>query len=315
MIFTFRDEEILKIKNRFGNQFYITISTALESLISKWYLANLVLIDSFSASLVFRGVSKVHGPVVMKFGVNGDEFLSEVSALKSFNGQGACKLIDYDLERKVLLEEFIYPGTELSKEKSIEKRLEVFCGLHKELYSSGTIRDKVFGDITRESEFKSYKDWILRIADYMKGLSHWQDLSFHMEQAKNLYLDLLDDYPEECLLHGDFHYYNILKSDKTYKIIDPKGVMGNPIFDIPRYMLNEFWDQEDKSKLDETMEVVFSYISSKLNIPKSVLSKLLYIEGTMAICWCVQDGADLNEKEEFVDMLEKLQMYMSKYAS
>jgi len=247
----------------------------------------------------------------MKFALNEKEFINEVNALKNFDQSQMCKLIDFDLDKKVLLEENILPGTELIKDKSIENRLEVFCDLYCQLHS------KIYNEqhiLLANNSFDSYKGWVTRITDYISQQENWKKIAIHMKKAKELYMKLSKDFNKKHLLHGDFHYYNILKSEKGYKLIDPKGVIGDPIFDIPRYMLNEFWDEENKLKIDETMEKVFDIISDQLNISRKILSEILYIEGSMAICWCIEDGASINEKDKYLFILEKFLMYIRKYS-
>ncbi|MBF4693768.1 aminoglycoside phosphotransferase family protein [Fusibacter ferrireducens] len=312
MNYIFKKDDITRIRDRFGEKFYNDISESIDAFIVKWRIDALELVESFSANLVFKGFSKNYGPIVMKFAPNLDEFTSEVNALRYFKGSRMCKLIDIDRDNRVLLEENILPGTELIKEKKIEHRLDVFCDLYNQLhYEKDT--DNCQCDEVDHKLFKSYKDWIYRITDYISQEENWHEVAFHMKRAKELYKILSHKYSNQRLLHGDFHYYNILKSENSYKVIDPKGVIGHPIFDIPRYMLNEFWDEENKLKIDETMAVVFDIFSQKLNISRKVLSELLYIEGTMAICWCVESGADIVEKVKYLDILDKLQAYMCQY--
>ena len=277
----------------------------------RWTVKDLVLIESFSSNLAFKGRSQIYGAVVMKFALNEKEFINEVNALKNFDQSQMCKLIDFDLDKKVLLEENILPGTELIKDKSIENRLEVFCDLYCQLHS------KIYNEqhiLLANNSFDSYKGWVTRITDYISQQENWKKIAIHMKKAKELYMKLSRDFNKKHLLHGDFHYYNILKSEKGYKLIDPKGVIGDPIFDIPRYMLNEFWDEENKLKIDETLEKVFDIISDQLNISRKILSEILYIEGSMAICWCIEDGASINEKDKYLFILEKFLMYIRKYS-
>ena len=309
-MFEFKTEESDKIINRFGNEFYSRLWTLMEVTIVKWQIVELELVNSFSSSLVFKGISEVHGPVLMKFGVDHLEFLSEVHALKYFGGRGFCRLIDVDVENSILLEELITPGQELKLEELMEKRLEIFIDLYKKLH--GSTESQRFDENlhTREFSHKSYKDWIFRITDYMDQKNEWLEIALHMKKAKEIYMELTQEYADETLLHGDLHYYNILKGKEGYQIIDPKGVIGNPIFDIPRYVLNEYYDESDRTIVDEKIGKLFSILSEQLMLPKKVLSKLLYIEGALAICWNIESGS---EKPEFLNTLNHLTQYINLY--
>jgi streptomycin 6-kinase len=97
-------------------------------------------------------------------------------------------------------------------------------------------------------------------------------------------------YPRKLLLHGDLHHYNILQNNQNgYTLIDPKGVVGDPIFDIPRFLLNELEDTLDKKLFDKIIYAI-TVIGEKLGIQTKTIKKAFYIEMAMAECWMVEDG-------------------------
>jgi streptomycin 6-kinase len=209
----------------------------------------------------------------------------------------------------VLLEEALEPGTTLFSENDIEKRLKVFCELFKSLhYDDGRSKESTHNSVATY-QHQSYTDWITKITEYMESKSSWAEITTHMKRAKAWYMEILDQYPDQTLLHGDFHYYNILKTQKGYKIIDPKGVLGHPMFDIPRYVLNEYWDEKDALKVDATVEKVLTVLSNQLDISKGLLSRLMYIEGAMAMCWFVEDGMSIDDKESVLESIGQLYRY------
>lgn len=313
MIYNFNTVDKINIIDNFGKEFFDKVSNLMDSLILKWNINDLKLINSFSANLVFKANSTLYGPVVLKFGRDNKEFSSEVNALKHFALPCVCKVYEVDRDNNVLLMESISPGDELLLENQMEKRLNTFCELYSKLHIRNRKQAASNAAINKDIGFESYKDWIYKITNYMDSRKEWYELTTHMERAKRIYVKLSMQYSKEYLLHGDFHYYNILKGEDSYKIIDPKGVIGDPVFDLPRYMLNEFLDEKDKSNRDNVIEKVFSVLSSELDISKYTLSKLLYIEGAMGICWCVQSGAKLIEKDGFLEILNKLESYILIY--
>jgi streptomycin 6-kinase len=60
-----------------------------------------------------------------------------------------------------------------------------------------------------------------------------------IDQAKALFADLIATQTSKMLLHGDFHNYNILSSDNEWRAIDPKGIIGEPEFDLAPFLENE----------------------------------------------------------------------------
>ena len=53
--------------------------------------------------------------VVLKAGVPGPELISEIQALRLYDGDGAVRLLDFDTDRGVLLMERLMPGRSLAR--------------------------------------------------------------------------------------------------------------------------------------------------------------------------------------------------------
>ncbi len=68
MIYNFKKVNIEKITENFGEIFYNKVENLINPSIDKWCIEELSLIQSYSANLVFKGYSKIHGSIVMKFG-------------------------------------------------------------------------------------------------------------------------------------------------------------------------------------------------------------------------------------------------------
>lgn len=187
-------------------------------------LASFQLIPSYSANLIFTCESEKHGDAVLKIGgVSSKESLAEFHALSEYNGGRFCKIFDADMENGIILEERIQPGNPLREEASLEKRLEVFCSLHHDLHIAPSNQDV----------YPTYAEWVTRITEYMSRREDCPQLYAYMKKAEELCLALSELYPQKLLLHGDLHHDNILLgAEEEYVIIDPKGVIGDPIFDV-----------------------------------------------------------------------------------
>jgi streptomycin 6-kinase len=49
---------------------------------------------------------------------------------------------------------------------------------------------------------------------------------------------LLATSPEPVFLHGDLHHYNIIRGQRGWRIIDPKGVVGDPAYEAAAFVRN-----------------------------------------------------------------------------
>lgn len=291
--FEFTEEEKNKVIRQFGKAFYEGIMRNLHRVVNEWELSSLTLVDSYSASLVFMVESEKFGPAVLKFGSNQKELRQERIALAIDEGRNFCKLYASDLDNSILLEERFVPGTVLRDETSVEKRLTVYCQLYKGLHV----------DIEDVKGYTTYTKWVTRITEYMSRLQEYQLLNAYMQQAEKIYLALTRRYSRTALLHGDFHHDNILLTDSgDYKLIDPKGIIGDPVFDIARFILNEFCFEEDIYSMKEHVMLVIDGIGQSLNIPCSVIRQCLFVETTMASCWWVESGVNQDGFERILLM-------------
>lgn len=290
--YCFKQNEIENIINHFGKDFYEKVLRDIEIYADKWSLTSFQLVPSYSANLVFICRSEIYGDVVLKIGnISSKETLTEFNTLREYNGRRFCKIFDADLDNGVILEERVQPGNPLRDVSSLDQRLSVFSSLYKELHIAPA----------KEEIYPSYIDWVSRITEYMSKRQDCKELYSYMKKANDICLSVSAIYSQKMLLHGDFHHDNILLgNDGKYIIIDPKGVVGDPVFDVPRFILNEF---EDKitTELYKKINHIICILENKLSIPSDILKQCLYVETAMGICWSVESGAAPEEYSKLIE--------------
>lgn len=275
------DYEVLRsrLKNKLNE--LIDILTKYRDL---WKLDSFTYIYYLSPNYLFKCHSEIYGEVILKIG-KPQEMQNEIKALLLYRGHKLCNIYEYDLANGVFLEEEIKPGMRLRSITNLEKRLEIFCHLVKDLYLQ--VFDK--------TSFPTYLDWINRAHNYVKTINH-QALKAYMDEALDYVKTLSLTYNRQYLLHGDLHHDNILlSSDGKYKIIDPKGVIGDPIFDLSQFMINE-----NNHQYDDTLKMNFgfmiNYLANNLNLPLEVVKKSLFIQAVLSECWNVESGVETDLK-------------------
>jgi streptomycin 6-kinase len=117
-----------------------------------------------------------------------------------------------------------------------------------------------------------------------------------MIKAEEICRQLWEKYTARQLLHGDLHHENILMGKDGYCAIDPMGVIGDPVFDIPTFILEEV-DRDTEDDYD----CIVKTIATKFSIPEQDIRALIYVESCRLNCCAVEDG-DYDE----VDMDETL---------
>ena len=263
MSYEFTERQIDEIIKNWGQEIYLKILQDIEIYSKKWRLSDLIFYEYFSINAIFFCKSETYGDCVLKIGSNEQEelFYREYSMLREYNGRRFVKAyesdIDKEKQKKAMLIERCIPGNRLTEEKILEKRLAVFT----ELYNGLHIEPKNPG---------IYESYVKQVYDIEKEI-----LSAYAQKAKNLIFDLIKTYDKKMLLHIDIHSDNILSSNGGYKIIDPKGIIGDPIFETGLYIFSECCEN---SIQPENIEIMFNYLEKRLDIPDIILRQCFYIE-------------------------------------
>lgn len=264
---------------------------------------------------IYTGVSNEFGPVVLKYDTNIEQLKSEYHMLAKLNGHHSCKVYAFNEDKGQLLEERILPGTKLRAEKSLEKRLNAFVEVFKAIHI-----DVIEDSEARTGEHKllrrgmpTYLGWLEEAGKFcerelQKSGARMEADELEKNNARTLVVwsqriscalaianELFEKYPDRVLLHGDLHHDNLLlREDGEYVFVDPKGVVGPKIFDLPRFILNELDTQYHESAV-EHIENAIATLCEKLDYPEEDVKKLFFMETVLANVWSIEDGEDVNE--------------------
>lgn len=242
---------------------------------------------------IYTGVSNEFGPVVVKYDTDIAQLKSEYHMLAKLNGHHSCRVYAFNEDKGQLLEERILPGTKLREEKSLEKRLnafaDVFEAIHIEVVEDSEARTGEHKLLRRC--MPTYIDWLEEASEFCEN-ELWKNRA---SRALAIARELFEKYPDRVLLHGDLHHDNLLlREDGDYVFVDPKGVVGPKIFDLPRFILNELDTRYQESDV-EHIEGVITTLCEKLDYPEEDVRTLFYMEAVLANVWFIEDGMDVNE--------------------
>ncbi len=266
--------------------------------VNRWQLSELKTVYETEYKAVYSSVAAEYGPVILKINQDTAQLAEEYALLHQLNGAGCCKVYAYDEAQGMLLEECLLPGTVLREEEALEKRIgafqSVFCQIHQDMSVQNAT----------DMDAPIYRDWLEDVCQYCE--EHHVDGLFadRAKQARAICEEMFAKYPERILLHGDLHHDNILlRADGTYGMIDPKGVIGPEILDIPRFIMNEI-DTKHTGAQEQHMRAVVCAISEAFFYPLEDVAKVYFMEVVLGNLWCLQDGEDVNAEE--IEIAEKI---------
>ena len=171
--------------------------------------------------------------VVLKLGVRPRrDWQAEVAALRLYDGVGGVRLLDADAEHGALLLERLRPGALLAELGDDERMNEIAAGLMRR-----TWREAPAGhDFPLVRELAAH----LNILRPSFGGTTGPFAPRLVEMAESFWAELSASQTQQLVLHGDLHHYNILRSGDGWKLIDPKGMVGEPAFEVASMLLNPY---------------------------------------------------------------------------
>jgi streptomycin 6-kinase len=171
----------------------------------------------------FASLAVPAGDVVLKIQFPDRESEHEAEALRVWDGEGAIRLLDYDVEFHALLLERARPGTPLY-EAGQDTALDVTIGLLPRLWKPV---GAPFRPLAEEAAW-----WSDHLAE------EWEQAGRPFERklldtALDALRTLASTQGEQVLVHQDFHAQNILRAEREpWLVIDPKPLAGEREFGI-----------------------------------------------------------------------------------
>lgn len=275
-----------------GQDIYSKILRNIETYSEKWKLSDLCFYEYYSINAIFFCKSELYGDCVLKIGgkYQDTEFNSEYHVLREYNGRRYVKVYEYDKKDKIMLIERVMPGERLSHEKSFEKRMDVFAELYNGLHIE-----------PQNSEiYTSYLEWICEaVRNCEKSQKDLKGQLTHVYRAKEICLEVCETYNRQMLLHIDIYDGNIVSDTYGYRLIDPKGFIGDPVFETGQFIFAECCENGVEP---EKIEIMLNRLEKSINIPQRILRQCFYIETVRFLC---HEGASQDDIER-IEFAEKV---------
>ena len=223
-------------------------------------------------------------PPVRKVAPAVRQLMAEVEALRAFGEDRAVRVLVVNLDERSVLLERITPGTTLAASASEDQALRVVA----ELFSTGWPPVPLASIATP-------------LEDFLPAFS-----APAFTRARAIFSELLADSPPAVLLHGDLHYENILRSDRAgHLLIDPKGMIGDPAFDIGYLVSRPLPSARDALPLAQAIDRRLAFLPDALGLDATRVASFAYVAAALSVAWAREDGdANVNLFEDAVRVLE-----------
>ncbi len=241
-------------------------------------------------------------PAVLKVSWPHREARGERAALRLWDGAGAVRLYEEDVDRWALLVERCIPGTAvhrsgLDSDDALRAAADVLVGLWE-----ATPVDGDFEPLTVVTD-----EWAVLVRERMAR--HRPPFDGGLVEAGAA---LLEELPRTAtrtvLLHGDFNPGNVLRSGRQpYLAIDPKPMLGDPAYD-PSPLLLQVDAPFDHADPTAVLRARYHAFADMVGEDEQRLLAWSVARGVEYALWCVDIGeaGRLTETMEEVAVLASL---------
>lgn len=211
---------------------------------------------------------------VLKLSPPNHEFISEVKALEAFN-RGMVKFVVADQAKGFILLEYLSPGQTLASVSDDEQATQIAADLIASLPVK--VQDKSFVTVIT---------WLEGFDRFLAQEHSEEKLDVGLLlNARDLATKLLQSSGQAHLLHGDLHHYNILSAGDGWKGIDPKGVLGEPCYEVGALLRNPYPHIVHQTDLRQITNKRLAVLHHRLGFDKTRMLDWAIVQAMLSAIW------------------------------
>lgn len=281
-----------------GSAWLDALPGLLDETLGRWRLA----LERVHEPLGYGFVAYVReadgAPAVLKIGVDPVEIAQEAEYLRRLGPDVAVEVRRSE-DRMTLLERAI-PGDPLATyfpDRDREATL-VFAGLTRKIAAAGEFP----GDWDR------LDDWMAKV----RTCGEAQDVRASpigpvMARAADLAFAMIAEGRPRAVLHGDLHHANIVRTARDWRLIDPKGVVGEIGFEAGALAHNPHPAFREHTAAPDIHEARVRCLAESLGEPAARIAAWTLIGSALEIAWDWEDfGEFVPDQVRTILMQERL---------
>lgn len=281
---------IINIYGEEGKTWLDALPEIIAAISSRLDLCDLQEVTNLTYNYVLSGFWG-DNPIILKAGLDSEGLAREALALKCFAGCGAVKVLAED--KGMLLLERAVPGTSLKSyfPDKEQESIAIACGVMKKLHQAS---------IPEDHNFPHIKDWLTALD------KDWPIPDEYLQKARRFKNKLLQTSKLDVLLHGDLHHDNILQNGNNWLVIDPKGVIGEPAYEIAAFIRNPIPELLTHDDVPNIIQDRITRFAELLGIPAKRIHDWCFVQAVLVWVWALDDGCDTKYFERITKIVYNL---------
>ncbi len=286
----------IELRGAAGAEWLDRVPAIVASCEERWSLAAGPPLPERSYNYVAPAVRADGTAAVLKLSFPNAEFGAEAEALRLFDGRGAVRLLELDLDAGAMLLERLEPGVPLTSVRDDEEATSIAADVLGELWRPAP----------PDHPFPKVADWARGLArlrrDFGGGTGPLP--APLVERAEALFAGLLTSQAEPVLLHGDLHHSNVLAAGRRpWLAIHPKGIVGEPAYDTGA-LLRSPAQLLRTPRPDKILERRRDSLCERLDLDRARVAGWGISQAVLAAYWSLEDsGRVWGEALAFAELL------------
>ncbi|MBA3660932.1 MAG: phosphotransferase [Gammaproteobacteria bacterium] len=275
-------QNITHIYGKRGEKWIANLPVTIEMLAHHWLLSQITPVNNMTYNYVAKAIKDTEQPVILKISCNKQSMAAEQQALLYFNGQGSIKLLDENENYHALLLQQALPGNTLKSLYPMQIPFVMDC----------------YVDTMQKLHAKRLPDQrhYLHISEWLKSIDQLKPNhpcpSHLLKKAIVLKNALLASMTTAIFLHGDLHHDNILKNDNHWLAIDPKGIIGEPEFEVAAFDFMYVQELAGQADVKNIFESRINLLAQKANLNAQRIKDWVFVRLILMAAWNIEDHGD-----------------------
>lgn len=281
---------IISIYGEKGKSWLDELPELVTAISSRLDLRDLKEFTNLTYNYVLSGFQGEES-IILKLALYSEGLAQEAFALKCFAGYGVVKVLAED--KGMLLLERAMPGASLKSyfSKTEQESIEIVCGVMQKLHQAS---------IPEGHNFPHIKDWLSALD------KDWPIPDGYLKKARKLQDELLQTSKPDVLLHGDLHHDNILQNGEDWLVIDPKGVIGEPAYEVAAFIRNPIPELLNHIDAPHIIHNRVSRFAELLELPSQRILDWCFVQAVLSWVWAIEDGCDTSYFQQLTKIFDVL---------
>ena len=289
-----------------GTEFLAHLPALIDEAAQKWGLTAVRSVPDLSYNFV-AFAQRGDEQVVLKMGVPNREMKSEMAALRLFHGDGACRLLDSDEEKYWLLQERLQPGRMLATLADDEEATHI----------AAEVMQRIWRPLESVSELTPGVEDFIQLSDWFTGLKRLRSM-FNggtgpldeklVGRAEHSAREFLAENHKPVLMHGDFHHFNILSSERGWLVIDPKGVIGPAAYEAGPLLMNPWNELVSGKDYQPVTRRRIEILHEHLGFERERIREWALAHAVLSGWWGIEENTGWEYSLAFADMIASLDL-------